>query len=102
MNTVSIRVQKRDGSLVDYDGAEVAASIADAARGLDDELTQLADTATAFAAVADRVPAADWGRTGTVAGTDAEMDALDLLREAVRTAITDLRAAERVLDEVRR
>ena len=28
MNTVSIRVQKRDGSLVDYDGAEVAASIA--------------------------------------------------------------------------
>ena len=38
MNTVSIRVQKRDGSLVDYDGAEVAASIADAARGLDDEL----------------------------------------------------------------
>ena len=40
MNTVSIRVQKRDGSLVDYDGAEVAASIADAARGLDDELTR--------------------------------------------------------------
>lgn len=69
---------------------------------LDDELTQLADTATAFAAVADRVPAADWGRTGTVAGSDAEMDALDLLREAVRTAITDLRAATQVLDEVRR
>jgi ribonucleoside-diphosphate reductase alpha chain len=40
MNTVSIRVQKRDGSLVDYDGAEVAISIADAARGLDDELTR--------------------------------------------------------------
>ena len=69
---------------------------------LDDELTQLTDTATAFAAVADRVPAADWGRTGTVAGSDAEMDALDLLREAVRTAITDLRAATAVLDEVRR
>ena len=38
MNTVSIRVQKRDGSLVDYDGAEVAAASADAARGLDDGL----------------------------------------------------------------
>lgn len=31
------RVTKRDGSLAPYDGAEVAASIADAARGLDDE-----------------------------------------------------------------
>ena len=40
MNSVSMRVQKRDGSLVDYDGAEVAISIADAARGLDDELTR--------------------------------------------------------------
>ena len=33
----TIRVTKRDGSLAPYDGAEVAASIADAARGLDDE-----------------------------------------------------------------
>ncbi|MCG6567990.1 ribonucleoside-diphosphate reductase subunit alpha [Tessaracoccus sp. ZS01] len=37
---MSIRVRKRDGSLVPYDGAEVAASISDAARGLDDDLTR--------------------------------------------------------------
>ncbi|AQP47976.1 ribonucleoside-diphosphate reductase subunit alpha [Tessaracoccus aquimaris] len=35
-----IRVLKRDGSLTPYDGAEVATSIADAARGLDDAVTQ--------------------------------------------------------------
>ncbi|GAA4892911.1 ribonucleoside-diphosphate reductase subunit alpha [Tessaracoccus lubricantis] len=37
---MSIRVRKRDGSLVPYDGGEVAASIVDAARGLDDDLTR--------------------------------------------------------------
>lgn len=36
----TIRVTKRDGSLAPYDGAEVAASIADAARGLEDDLTR--------------------------------------------------------------
>lgn len=38
----TIRVRKRDGSLVPYDGAEVALSIADAARGLDDEIARAA------------------------------------------------------------
>lgn len=69
---------------------------------LDDELGHLAEAAIAFADVADRVAAADWGRTGSVAGGDAEVDALDLLREAVRTAVTDLHSAEQALDEVRR
>lgn len=36
----TIRVTKRDGSLVPYDGAEVAVSIADAARGLEDEVAR--------------------------------------------------------------
>lgn len=69
--------------------------------GLTTELSHLEATVTGFADVAARVPAADWGRTGTVAGS-TDVEALDLLREAVRTAITDLRAAQRDLDEVRR
>ncbi len=69
--------------------------------GLTTELAHLEATVTDFADVATRVPAADWGRTGTVAGSTT-VEALDLLREAVRTAITDLRAAQRDLDEVRR
>lgn len=69
--------------------------------GLDGELGHLTATAEGFAAVADRVPPADWGRTAAVAG-GGEVTAFDILREAVRTAITDLRAAERDFDEVRR
>lgn len=38
--TTTIRVTKRDGSLVPYDGKEVAISISDAARGLEDEITR--------------------------------------------------------------
>ncbi len=66
------------------------------------ELGHLESTAVGFADGADRVPAADWGRTGTVAGAGTTVEALDLLREAVRTGVTDLRAAQRDLDEVRR
>ncbi len=51
---------------------------------------------------AERVPAGDWSRTAAVAGGTAEVTALDVLREAVRTGVTDLRAAERDFDEVRR
>lgn len=69
--------------------------------GLEVELAHLEATAVAFADRAARVPAPEWGRTGTVAG-GGPIDALDLLREAVRTAVTDLRAAQQSMDEVRR
>lgn len=69
--------------------------------GLQGELEHLDGTAEGFADLADRVPPADWGRTAAIAGSD-EVNALDILREAVRTAITDLRAAERDFEEVRR
>ncbi|MCB1016412.1 MAG: hypothetical protein KDB10_15080 [Acidimicrobiales bacterium] len=69
---------------------------------LDDELARLGETAEALASLAERVPAGDWGRTATVAGGGGSVSALDVLREAVRTAVTDLRAAERDFDEVRR
>ena len=70
--------------------------------GLQGELSHLEVTADGLAALAARVPAADWGRRATVAGTEGTVEALDLLREAVRTGVTDLRAAERDIDEVRR
>ena len=70
--------------------------------GLEGELAHLAETAEAFAALAERVAPGDWGRTATVAGGGAEVTALDVLREAVRTGVTDLRAAERDFEEVRR
>lgn len=70
--------------------------------GLDGELAHLETSANGLADLVERVPAGDWGRTGTVASGAGSVEALDLLREAVRTAITDLRAAERDLDEVRR
>ena len=70
--------------------------------GLVDELARLEETAEAFAAVAERVPAGDWSRTASVAGGATEVTALDVLREAVRTGVTDLRAAERDFEENRR
>ena len=73
------------------------------ARGtLDDELGLLGTTADGFAEVVERVPAADWGRPATVAGTGAAVTALDVLREAVRTAVTDLRLAGQAFAENRR
>lgn len=69
---------------------------------LDDELDLLGTTAEGFAAVAERVPAADWGRPASVAGGRGDVTALDVLREAVRTGVTDLRLAEQAFEENRR
>jgi len=70
--------------------------------GLDDELDLLAVTVDGFATLVERVPAGDWGRAATVAGSGAELTALDVLREAIRTAVTDLRLAEHAFEENRR
>lgn len=70
--------------------------------GLEGELDLLAETAEAFAAVAERVPAADWGRPASAAGGRGDVTALDVLREAVRTGVTDLRLAAAAFEEVRR
>ena len=68
---------------------------------LEDELDLLGTEAEAFAVTVERAGSDAWSRTATVAGGD-ELTALDVLREAVRTAITDLRAADQVMTEVRR
>jgi hypothetical protein len=66
---------------------------------------RLAELGLEANAAADRVentPAGDWDRTGTVAGTDRTVTALDLARLAVDAGVTHLRAAEELLAAVRR
>jgi hypothetical protein len=60
---------------------------------VDGALDRLADEATAVADAADAVPSRDWSRTGTLAG-GGTITALDLVREAVRTASQGLVDAE--------
>jgi hypothetical protein len=65
---------------------------------------RLAELGLEANAAADRVeatPASDWSRTGVVAG-GRTVTALDLARLAVEAGVSHLRAAEAVLDAVRR
>jgi hypothetical protein len=62
--------------------------------GVEDILAELDDVAAAMADRAARVPADDWMRTGTVAGTPQVVTAIDVLREAVSTAADNLRDAD--------
>ena len=66
---------------------------------------RLAELGLEANAAADRVentPASDWERTGTIAGTDRTVTALDLARLAVEAGVTHLRAAEELMAAVRR
>lgn len=65
-------------------------SVDDVLHFLDVECNSLADAVAHTASDA-------WTRTGTVATADREISALDLAREAVRTASEHLRAAEQRL-----
>lgn len=97
------QVLRHDGPVLPPGAFDPAAREWPPVRGrLDDELGLLATTAEGFAAVAERVPAADWGRPATVAGGRGDVTALDVLREAVRTGVTDLRLAEQAFAENRR
>lgn len=64
-------------------------------------IDELAQTAERLADRADRVSAGDWDRRAPVAGESAEVDALSLLWDAVDTAVTELRAAEATVRDVR-
>jgi hypothetical protein len=67
-----------------------------------ERLAELGFEANAAADRIDNTPAADWDRTGTLAGTGRTVTALDLARGAVDAGVTHLRAAEEVLHTVRR
>jgi hypothetical protein len=68
---------------------------------VDDALAELAHEADRLADRVDHVPAQDWKRRARVAGRDADVSPLDVLWDAVDTAVTDLKAAETTLREVR-
>lgn len=67
-----------------------------------ERLSELGLEANAAADRIEGVPAEDWSRTGVVAGQDRTVTALDLARLAVDAGVTHLRAAEKVLEAVRR
>ena len=68
---------------------------------VDDSIDELAHEAERLADRVSRVSASDWAREASVAGQDATVGAVDLLWDAVDSAIAELNAAEDTLREVR-
>ena len=67
-----------------------------------ERIAELGLETTALADRIDHVPAAGWAREGVISADHGRtVSALDIVRSAVRAGIDHLRAAERVLDEVR-
>lgn len=64
-------------------------------------LDELVHEAGRLADRIEHVPADDWQRRARVAGQDADVGPLEVLWDAVDTAVADLRAAETTLREVR-
>jgi hypothetical protein len=75
-------------------GGQTAVSVEDALDELVHEADRLADRV-------EHVPADDWQRRARVAGQDTDVGLLEVLWDAVDTAVADLRAAEATLREVR-
>ncbi|MFZ6002806.1 MAG: hypothetical protein ACOYXM_02630 [Actinomycetota bacterium] len=71
------------------------------AGSVDERVSELAWEADALADKVARVSAADWGRRARVAGHDTTVSALEVLWDAVDSAVDHLKAAEKVLEEVR-
>ncbi len=72
-----------------------------AAAGVDDALDELVHEADRLADRVEHVPAQQWQRRARVAGQDADVGPLEVLWDAVDTAVADLRGAEATLREVR-
>jgi hypothetical protein len=68
---------------------------------VDDAVDELVHEADRLADRIERVTAHEWRRRARVAGQDADVGPLDVLWDAVDTAVADLRAAEATLREVR-
>lgn len=68
---------------------------------VDDAFAELVHEAERLADRVDRVSAQEWQRRARVADQDADAGALEVLWDAVDSAVTELKAAERTLSEVR-
>lgn len=73
----------------------------DASGTVDERVSELAWEADRLADRVEHVPAEQWLRHGRVAGHDATASAESILWDAVDTAVSHLKAAERTLAEVR-
>src|SRR5688500_12496868 len=105
--TISLLGRALDQVLVD-DDAVLHPAVTDASErewpavdgDVDTTVDELAHEAEQLADRADRVSAGDWARRASVAG-GGEVEAMAVLWDAVDTAVTDLKAAEATLREVR-
>ena len=68
---------------------------------VDAAMAELAHEAERLADRIDRVTADEWRRRARVAGQDADVGAMEILWDAVDTAVADLKGAEATLREVR-
>ena len=105
--TFSLLGRALEQVVVDDDAALHPAVADEAARewpastsGVDETIDELVHEAERLADRAERVSAGDWARQAAVAG-GGEVDALGVLWDAVDSAVSDLRAAEATLREVR-
>lgn len=107
--TISLLGRAVEQALVD-DDAVLHPAVGDASQrvwdgqapaDVDDALDELAHEADRLADRVEHVAADDWLRRARVAGHDADVGPLELLWDAVDTAVADLRAAEVTLREVR-
>ncbi|MCP3857944.1 MAG: hypothetical protein GY698_25020 [Actinomycetia bacterium] len=97
--------------ILDHDNPELTAGVMDAgqrprwpeARGdLAAEVAVLGREAAQLAERIEHTRAADWSRSARVAGPDGQtVDALDVVREAVRTTSVDLVSATETMTEAR-
>jgi hypothetical protein len=85
-----------DEAVLDPDGREWAVTPGD----LDVELDALGDEAAAMADLVDATPGADWNRSGRAPGPTT-VDAMEVLRQAVRSGVAHLRAAEEAMTDAR-
>ena len=69
---------------------------------VDAELDLLADEAEAMATTVTDAPGSAWTKTATVAGGGGEVTTLQILEEAVRTGVDELKAAQQAFDHARR
>lgn len=69
---------------------------------VDDELHLLAEEAEAMATTIGDAPASAWAKRATVAGGGGELTTLEIAREAVRTGVDHLRAAQEAFEHARR
>ena len=107
--TLSLLGRAVDQALVD-DDAVLHPAVGDpaqrvwdeqAAADVDDAIAELAHEAQRLADRIEHVPAGEWQRRARVAGQDADVGALEVVWDAVDSALADLKAAEATLREVR-